>query len=118
MTVKKLEQLLLKKKASSLSFPFGEEVAVFKVSSKMFALFNTQQTPLQINLKCEPSNALALRDIYESVIEGYHMNKKHWNTVILDGSIPLDVLQDMIDESYDLVVNNLTKKEKEKLSSF
>lgn len=118
MTTKKLEQLLLKKRASFVDYPFGEEVAVFKVGSKMFALFNEQEIPLRINLKCEPNNALALRDIYESVIEGYHMNKKHWNTVILDGSIPLDVLQDMIDESYDLVVKKLTKKEKEKLSSF
>ena len=118
MTSKKLEELLLCKEGSYIDFPFGEDVCVVKVASKMFALFNEKEPQLRVNLKCEPNNAIALRDIYESVIPGYHMNKKHWNTVILDESIPLEVLQDMIDESYDLVYEKLTKKEKEKLSSF
>ncbi len=116
MTQETIEAILLKKPSAKFDFPFGEDVMVFRIANKMFALLSLNDTPLRLNLKCEPNNAVALRDIYESVIPGYHMNKKHWNTVILDDSIPLENLQDMIDESYDLIFSKLTKKEKAQIA--
>lgn len=90
-------------------YPFGPEVAVFKVRSKMFGTFAMHQGQEAINLKCDPEQAVALRDIFPAVIPGYHMNKKHWNTVFLDGSIPMSEIERMIDHSYDLVVSSLRK---------
>lgn len=115
MNLETIEKLLLKKQAATYDFPFKEEYQVFRVGSKMFAIVSLEDEPLRMNLKCEPNNAIALRDIYESVLPGYHMNKKHWNTIILDDSIPLEVLQDIIDESYELVFKGLKKTEKEKV---
>jgi len=111
----KLENIFLSKAGSSLDFPFGDDVSVFKVMNKMFGLFSLNDGIYHINLKCDPQDALAYRDIYECVIPGYHMNKKHWNTIIIDGSMPLEILEDMIEESYTLVVSKLTKKQKEQL---
>ncbi len=116
MNLDKLEKILGEKKASIKEFPFGDEVMVFKVMNKMFALVLWQELPLKINLKCLPQDAIGYREIYDCVNEGYHMNKKHWNTVTLDGSMKDDILVDMIDESYDLIVGKLTKKEKEQLN--
>ncbi|MFT5661795.1 MAG: putative DNA-binding protein (MmcQ/YjbR family) [Sulfurimonas sp.] len=107
-----LEKVLLSKRASVKEFPFGEDVAVYKVMNKMFALVVFKEGFLNINLKCLPDDALGYRDIYECVIAGYHMNKKHWNTIILNGEMKDEILIDMIDESYDLVVSKLTKKDK------
>ena len=87
----------------SESFPFNEYALVFKVDGKMFALVSTDSHPLTVNLKCDPGYALELRDRYPAVIPGYHMNKKHWNTVSLDGSIPAREIFDMIDHSHALV---------------
>ncbi len=81
----------------------------------MFALVSWLENPLHLNLKCDPDDAIAYRDIYESITPGYHMNKKHWNTISIDGGVPDDVLEEMIDKSYELVVAKLTKKEKTKL---
>ncbi len=94
------------------SFPFGEQTAVYKVREKVFGLFflDFQGHP-GMNLKCDPDQALALRDVFESIIPGYHMNKKHWNTVILDGSVPEEELKRLIDHSYAQVVRGFTKKE-------
>ena len=89
--------------------PFGPDVLVFKVSGKMFALAALDEMPVTVNLKCDPDLALDLRDRYEQVRPGYHMNKKHWNTVQIDGGIPADELRRMIDHSYELVVNNLPR---------
>jgi len=111
----KLENIFLSKAGSSLDFPFGDDVSVFKVMNKMFGLFSLNDGIYHINLKCDPQDALAYRDIYECVIPGYHMNKKHWNTITIDGSMPLEILEDMIEESYTLVVSKLTKKQKEQL---
>ena len=115
MTDEAIEKILLAKNASVKEFPFGEDVAVYKVMNKMFALVGTNEGFININLKCLPADALGYRDIYECVIPGYHMNKKHWNTIIVNGEMKDEVLIDMIDESYDLVVSKLTKKEKAQL---
>jgi len=83
--------------------PFGEDTLVFKVAGKMFALLSLDDVPPRANLKCDPDRALELRDRYDQVLPGYHMNKKHWNTVVLDGAIPNATIVEMIDHSYDLV---------------
>jgi predicted DNA-binding protein (MmcQ/YjbR family) len=90
--------------------PFGEDTLVFKVGGKMFALASLDDVPSRVNLKCDPDLALELRDRYEEVRPGYHMNKKHWNTVELSGRIPAAELRRMIDHSYGLVVAQLPKK--------
>ncbi len=118
MNMTELEKVLLSKKASKKEFPFDEVTAVYKVMNKMFALVSEKEGSIHINLKCHPDDALGYRDIYECVIPGYHMNKKHWNTVIITGEMKDEILVDMIDESYDLVVAKLTKKEKEELMAF
>ena len=89
--------------------PFGPDVLVFKVSGKMFALAGLDEVPTTVNLKCDPDLALDLRDRYEQVRPGYHMNKKHWNTVEIDGGVPAVELRRMIDHSYELVVKSLPK---------
>ena len=115
MTDVELEKILLAKKASVKEFPFGKDVAVYKVMNKMFALVGFKEGLININLKCLPDDALGYRDIYECVIPGYHMNKKHWNTIIVNGEMKDEILIDMINDSYDLVVSKLTKKEKVEL---
>ncbi len=115
MNLNILEQTLLSKNATTKEFPFGDDVIVFKVMNKMFALIPLDDDTLRINLKCDPQDALAYRDIYKCVKAGYHMNKKHWNTVTLDGSMKDEILVDMINDSYNLVVAKLTKKEKIRL---
>ena len=99
----------LGKKGTTESSPFGPEHIVFKVGGKMFALLALDEVPTRVNLKCDPDLALDLRDRYEQVEPGYHMNKKHWNTVVLDGVIPDPEVRKMIDHSYDLVVQSLPK---------
>jgi predicted DNA-binding protein (MmcQ/YjbR family) len=89
--------------------PFGEDTLVFKVGGKMFALTSLDEVPARANLKCEPDLALDLRDRYEAVTPGYHMNKKHWNTVELNADVPDAELRRMIDHSYDLVAKGLPK---------
>ncbi|HFU75346.1 MAG TPA: MmcQ/YjbR family DNA-binding protein [Arcobacter sp.] len=115
MDEQKLEKYLLSKKGTSKEFPFGDYVTVFKVMGKMFAVFSHEDNPQRINLKATPEDCIAFREIYDCVIPGYHMNKKHWNTIILDGSMEDDSLKLMIDDSYDLIVSKLTKKQKEEL---
>lgn len=110
MTYQSLKSYLLSKPQTTLEFPFGDDVYVFKVAGKMFALVAWQDEVMRVNLKCDPDEALALRDIFAAVIPGYHMNKQHWNTVIFDGSIPQGEIERMIDNSFKLVVSNLTKK--------
>jgi predicted DNA-binding protein (MmcQ/YjbR family) len=102
MNIEILREYCLSKKDTTESFPFGEDTLVFKVGGKIFALANLDGDPT-INLKCDPSFALELREKYPSVIPGYHMNKKHWNTVLLDGSIPDKEIFSWIDHSYNLV---------------
>jgi predicted DNA-binding protein (MmcQ/YjbR family) len=105
----------LSKPATSSGYPFGEGTLVLKVVSKMFALISEESEPLWINLKCDPDDALALREQYEAIQPGYHMNKKHWNTVTIDGSLPDKLVYELIDHSYDLVVSKLPKNERQKI---
>jgi len=93
-------------------FPFGPEAAVFKVKGKMFALIPVDVTPPSISLKCDPVEAAILRETYESVIPGYHLNKKHWNTVSIDGEIEDERVKEMIEDSYILVRQKLKKSER------
>jgi predicted DNA-binding protein (MmcQ/YjbR family) len=96
-------------------FPFGPETSVFKVAGKMFALSALDRTPLEVSVKCEPELAVALRGSYLAIRPGYHLNKRHWNTVTLDGSLPDELLRDLIEDSYDLVVSALPKRVREEL---
>ena len=91
-------------------FPFGAEVSVFKVGGKMFALSFLGRTPLEVSLKCEPELAAELRASYAAVRPGWHLNKRHWNTVTIDGSVPDRLVRDMVEDSYDLVVSGLPKR--------
>jgi len=115
MEFESLRAYLLKKKGAFEDFPFGPEVMVFKVMGKLFALVALAESPLRINLKCDPELAIHLREFYKAIQPGYHMNKKHWNTVTLDNSIPYEEVLTMINDSYDLVVKGLKKPDKEKL---
>ncbi len=107
MTHKELEKYVLSFGGAKLSYPFGKEVAVYKVSvgleEKMFALIPEKADPLQISLKCDPQLAEILREKYVSVMPGYHLNKKHWNTVIVSGELPIEELQGLVTHSYKLV---------------
>ena len=96
-------------------FPFSSDTPVFKIKSKMFGFLRDKEGVGHINLKCNPEEAMVMRDIFESVIPGYHMNKEHWNTVILDGTVPREEIESMIDTSYALVVQNLTKADRLRL---
>jgi predicted DNA-binding protein (MmcQ/YjbR family) len=89
------------------TFPFGPRTSVFKVGGKMFALSQLAAESLRVSVKCDPELAESLRGAYEAVIPGYHLNKKHWNTVIIDGSLADDKVRDMIEDSYDLVASKL-----------
>jgi predicted DNA-binding protein (MmcQ/YjbR family) len=96
-------------------FPFGPEHSVFKVGGKMFALSTLGRTPLEISVKCEPELAVQFRSSYEAVRPGYHLNKRHWNTITLGGDLPDRLVRDMIEDSYDLVVDALPKRKRERL---
>ena len=109
MDLAQFREYSLSKSRATESTPFGPDVLVFKVSGKMFALATLDEVPTRVNLKCDPDLALELRDRYDQVTPGYHMNKKHWNTVELEGGIPDLELRKMIDHSYDLVARSLPK---------
>ena len=110
MDFETLRKYLLDKPGASEDFPFGPSAMVFKVRSKMFALVAVEETPLRINLKCDPELARHLRAAYDAVQPGYHMNKKHWNTITIDGSIPDEEIITMIDDSYDLVTKAIAER--------
>ena len=93
-------------------FPFRPETPVFKIKNKMFGFLRYKEGVGYINLKCRPEEAMVMRDIFESVIPGYHMNKEHWNTVILNGEVPKEEIESMINTSYSLVVQNLKKSDR------
>ena len=107
MDLPRLRTYCLAKPGTSESRPFGPDALVIKVEGKMFAIVGDQAQPLTVSLKCEPAVAEALRDAYEAVTPGYHLNKRHWNTVTLDGTIADDDVLGWIDDSYDLVVDGL-----------
>ncbi len=114
MNIEEIRQYCLNKHSVTESFPFDEVTLVFKVVGKMFALVSIDGE-LSINLKCDPEKALELREHYPEVLPGYHMNKRLWNTVLLDGTLDNDMIKSWIDDSYDLVVAKLPQKERVKL---
>jgi predicted DNA-binding protein (MmcQ/YjbR family) len=115
VTAAALRRRCLGMPGASEEFPFGERVSVFKVGGKMFALSALRSKPLQVSLKCEPDLAQDLRAAHPAVAAGYHLNKRHWNTVTIDGSLPDDTLAAMIEDSYDLVVAKLPRVTRQSL---
>ena len=109
MDIESLRDYCLRKKGVSESFPFGEDTLVFKVEGKIFLLIGLQN-PTTFNAKCDPERAVALREEYDEVVPGYHMSKVHWNTVSMTGRLTTEQLQELIDHSYELIVNSLPKK--------
>lgn len=103
MNVESIIMYCLEKEDAEESFPFGEHTLVFKIGGKIFLLLSLDAIPAQFNAKCNPEKALELREEYEAIIPGYHMNKKHWNTVILDGTLTDAMVKSLIDDSYGLV---------------
>jgi len=113
MTLDELRDYCLAKPATEETLPFGPDTLVFKAGGKMFALTGLDEEDLRVNLKCDPERAIQLRERYEDIKPGWHMNKKHWNTVHLDNSdLRDDFVRELIDHSYELVIKSLTKKAK------
>jgi predicted DNA-binding protein (MmcQ/YjbR family) len=117
MELETLRTYLMNKPGTTEERPFGPQALVYKVLGKMFALIAWELEPLDISLKCDPDEALFLRDMYTAVRPGYHMSKRHWNTISLDGTIPAAEINRMMDDSYKLVVQGLKKGEREKLAT-
>ena len=115
MNVETIREYCLLKTGCSESFPFGEETLVFKVGDKIFALMGLNSEDPGINLKCDPEYAIELREQYEAILPGYHMNKKHWNTVKIAQGLSDSLIKELIDHSYNLVYKSLPKKVKEEL---
>jgi predicted DNA-binding protein (MmcQ/YjbR family) len=114
--MKHARQYLVSKPEAFEDFPFRLDVAVFKIHKKMFATLGLRNGHWQMNLKCDPLEASVLRDVFAAVLPGYHMNKAHWNTIVLDGSMPPSDIERMIDNSYALVVQGLTRVERQQLT--
>jgi len=115
MNYEELAEMLLSHRGAVEDYPFGPQAAVFKVTGKMFALVALDEAPLRLTLKCDPVEADFLRHIYGAIRPGYHMNKQHWNTITLDGSVPQELLLKMINSSHALVVKGLRRTEREQL---
>lgn len=115
MNIEAYRNYCLSKPGVTEDFPFDEETLVFKVVNKLFALTNVDDF-ISINLKCDPERAIELREQYSGVLPGFHMNKKHWNTVMADGSVEDSLLYELIDHSYDMVVAKMPKKDQEFLA--
>jgi predicted DNA-binding protein (MmcQ/YjbR family) len=110
MNIEEFRAYCISKKHVRECFPFDELTLVFKVANKMFALSGLDEYPTKINLKCDPERAIELREEFSDVIAGFHMNKKHWNTVTIEGMLPNDLICELIDHSYDLVLKGLPLK--------
>lgn len=115
MDIETLREYCLAKKAVTEDFPFGEDTLVFRVMNKIFLLVSLSSNPLQFNAKCDPGKAIELREQYDAIIPGYHMNKQHWNTVIMDGRLSNTLITEIINDSYNLIVKSLSKKDREAL---
>jgi len=112
MDIEAFREYCLAKRGATEDTPFGEDVLVFKIGGKMFALIALDEVPARVNLKCDPDRALELRDRYEQVRPGYHMNKRHWNTVEIESGLPASEVRRMIDHSYELVVQSLPRQKR------
>ena len=117
MNIEELRDYCLSKKGVEETLPFGPETLVFKVIGKIFLLTGLDNKPIEFNVKCDPEKAIALREQYDCVKPGYHMNKKHWNTITVDGSVSDKQLHEWITDSYNLVVSGLPKIQQEKLAT-
>ena len=117
MNIEELRNYCLSKKGVEETLPFGPETLVYKVMGKAFLLTGFEYNPIQFNVKCDPEKAIALREQFDCILPGYHMNKKHWNTVVADGTLSLKQLKEHIDHSYDLVASSLTKVLQAKLNT-
>ena len=115
MNIEEFRDCCLSKKLVTESFPFDEKTLVFKVANKMFALSGLEHHPATVNLKCDPERALRLREEYSDVIAGFHMNKRLWNTINIEGNLPQKLLIELIDHSYELVVQGMPKKTQKEL---
>ncbi len=115
MTAGELREHCVSFPGAEETFPFGPLTSVFKVAGKMFALSQLGAESLRVSVKCEPDLAVALRGAHAAVLPGYHLNKRHWNTVIVDGSLPEQTVRDMIEDSYDLVVSSLSRARRDEL---
>jgi len=111
MNFQELDSYLLSKQGVTFDYPFDEVVRVYRIANKMFALMLDEES-LKINLKCDPLYALELRSLYQSIKAGYHMNKKHWNTLSVGGDVDDELLKELIDHSYELVYGKLSKRER------
>ena len=116
MNIEELRNYCISKRGVTESFPFDETTLVFKVMNKMFLLTDIEND-LSMNVKCDPEKAVQLREQYSCVLPGYHMSKKHWNTVNIDGSLSDNLIKEWIDDSYNLIVNKMPKKIQEELKS-
>lgn len=116
MNIESLREYCLSKKGTTESFPFDDVTLVFKVMNKMYALTNLEGE-FSINLKCDPEEAIALREQYSFILPGYHMSKKHWNTIMIDSTVPDNKIIEWIDNSYNLIVSGLTKKLQKELAN-
>jgi len=103
-------------RGATSGYPFGPGAQVYKVGGKMFGLIAENEQPLRVNLKCDPEAALQLRAGFEAIIPGYHMNKRHWNTVILDGTVPEPIVLEMFDDSYERVFASLTRTGRDRIA--
>lgn len=101
-----VEEYILSMPNAQLDYPFGEKVAVYKVNDKMFAIIQEGSDPIRLSVKCDPQLAKVLRERYESVLPGYHLNKKHWNTILLTGQLPWEEIQGFIRHSFELITSN------------
>ena len=110
MNIEEFRDYCLSKKYVTECFPFDKVTLVFKVADKMFALSGLEQQPSTVNLKCDPERSIELRAEFPEIIAGFHMSKKHWNTVTIEGNLPNSLIKELIDHSYDLVVKGLTIK--------
>ncbi len=110
MNIETIREYCLSRPAAEETLPFGPETIVYKVGGKAFLLMGLDDVELSFNVKCDPEKAIELREQYSCVLPGYHMNKKHWNTIVVDGSVSQRLIKEWIDDSYDLVVQSLPKK--------
>ena len=109
MNIEEFRDYCLSKKYVTECFPFDTTTLVFKVANKMFALSGLENIPASVNLKCDPERAIELREEYRGIVAGFHMSKKHWNTITIEGNIPIDFIEELVDHSYNLVVKGMTK---------
>ena len=117
MNSEQIREYCLNLPAVTEDMPFGDDTLVFRIKNKIFALLNLEGE-IRLNLKCDPEKAIALREEFSAIIPGYHMNKAHWNTLIMNGSLKVELIRSLIDHSYELIIESLPKKVKEELKHY